>query len=151
MTFRVFGASEAEPSPAAILEYLHAIDARVRARFRGDDQGWFDVELRLAGEEALLRLERFLAAEEGIRAELNTWAAWLETHEDNPHRDRLMVQVIGTKQVFTMREEENEETVPVAIAAGICQYLARVTEGVYQVDGKGFFDATGKLLVSEDV
>ncbi len=31
----------------------------------------------------------------------------------------------------------------------ICRYLAHVTEGIYQIDGAGFFAADGRLLVSE--
>jgi hypothetical protein len=32
---------------------------------------------------------------------------------------------------------------------GLCRFLARATDGFYQVDDEGFFEADGTLLVKE--
>ncbi len=45
--YRIFGASDAEPSAAALLEQLNAL-AAVAGHFRGDDAGWFRAELVVA-------------------------------------------------------------------------------------------------------
>ncbi len=87
---------------------------------------------------------RYLSTEEGIRAELNTWAAWVESTGDGPIQQRLMQHLISTRQIFVLHDAPPELAIPV------CQHLARVTEGVYQVDGQGFFDADGRLLVAEE-
>jgi hypothetical protein len=145
--YRVFGLSEAAVEPAALLEYLHGLGLDAAGHFRGDEQGWFHAQLTPPGE-APVELERYHAGEEGIRDELNTWAAWLETHEDNPHHGPLMRHMIGTRQVFTLQQhEEGEDTANLCLA--LCRYLARQTEGVYQADGRGYFSAEGTLLVSE--
>jgi hypothetical protein len=146
--FRVFASTDTDVPPAAVLEFLHTLDPQASGSFRGDEDGWFETELKLPAEEATLRLERFLATEEGIRAELNTWAAWLESKEENPHVGRLMQQMIGTKQVFTLRDESEEAG---EACGALCRFLAEKTEGIYQVDGQGFFDVSGLLLVPEDV
>src|SRR5438552_4025114 len=99
---RVFGTNEIQPAPAALLEHLQRLGYQARGHFKGDDLGWFAAQLFFNPDEPPCQLERFLAAEEGIRNELNTWAAWLETIEDNPHAARLMQHMIGTKQLFTL-------------------------------------------------
>ena len=93
---------------------------------------------------AALQLERFLAEEEGIRAELNSWAAWLETRENAPEHVRLMERMIQTKQLFTLQSIEES-----AQAERLCRFLAEITLGVYQIDVRGFFAADGVLLVPE--
>ena len=147
--YRVFGSNETEPEPAALLEYLRILEPGISAKFRGDDQGWFRVEL--AGSLTGLSLERYLATEEGIRQQLNTWAAWLETVPDNPLAAPLMARLIGTKQVFTVEcaDHEEHESEVGAMLFALCKFLAQVTDGVYQVDRAGFFDVEGNELVRE--
>jgi hypothetical protein len=150
MWLRVFGTNDLEPQPAALLEYLAGLDGGWSGNFRGDEQGWFNAELFHQGR-VVWQVERYLAREEGIRAELNSWAAWLETAEANPHHDWLMELVINTRQLFTLRSSVGQEA-PEAVAwtgTELCRYLARSTAGVYQVDGVGFSAADGAVLVSE--
>jgi hypothetical protein len=144
--YRVFGTCEAPVEPAGLLEHLHGLGLEAAGRFRGDDLGWFHAELALPDDGGRVEVQRYLADEEGIRDELNTWAAWLETREDNPHHARLLRHMIGTRQVFTLQpeEDENEE-----LCLAACRYLARRTDGVYQADGRGFCSAEGELLVEE--
>ncbi|HYT87247.1 MAG TPA: hypothetical protein VEL76_00875, partial [Gemmataceae bacterium] len=103
--YRVFAANEVCPEPGALLAHLHGLGLTVTGRFRGDDQGWFRAELLLE-EDAAIEVDCYLATEEGIRQELNTWAAWLETTPEGPLQDRLMLQVIGTRRVFTIHAAE---------------------------------------------
>jgi hypothetical protein len=148
--YRVFGGNDAQPVPAALLEHLQSRGLPVTGRFRGDDQGWFSVKLGRTPDEILVQVERFLATEEGIRAELNTWAAWLETRAEHPEHERLMRDMIGTRQLFTIEipeEDEVEENRELCLV--LCGYLARETAGVYQVDGEGFFTTEGGLLLPE--
>jgi hypothetical protein len=103
MWYRVFGTDAGPVPPASLLEHLHGLGFEAAGHFRGDEQGWFQAELRLAEGRAALQLERYLAEEEGIRDELNTWAAWLEEAADDPQRDDLMRHLIATAQLFTLR------------------------------------------------
>jgi hypothetical protein len=144
--FRVFGTSDAEPQPAALLEYLKGQGALVTGHFHGDDQGWFQADLVGAGAGPLY-LERYLAKEEGVRDILNTWAGWLETAEHSPNRGRLMQHMISTAQLFVL--ERVSENVDVSMCVGICWFLAQETAGVYQVDTEGFFSPDGTLLLRE--
>ena len=150
--FRVFGASDTTVEPAALVELLRGSGWEIStARFRGDEQGWFALEVLFEGAEAPWRLDRYLSTEEGIRAELNTWAAWVETVEGNPHQARLMQQLITAKQVFTFEIDvgDLDDAGLEKWCHDLCQFLARETAGVYQADGRGFFAADGTLLLAE--
>ncbi len=151
--FRVFGTNEGEPDPASLVAHLREIFLdESTIRFRRDEEGWFTADVLFPGCAQPWRLNRYLASEEGIRAELNSWAAWLEAAEDNRQRDQLMLHLINSRQVFTF-EVEIGDLDPIARidrwCHGLCQLLARQTEGVYQADGQGFFAADGTLLLQE--
>jgi hypothetical protein len=153
--FRVFGRSAGAVEPAALLEHLHGQGFPVAGRFRGDDRGWFRAELAYADDAPPVIVERYFADEEGIRAELFTWAAWLEEQEHNPHHRPLMERLIGTAQLFTLRQADDEaddgddrEFVE-RLCLTCCRRLAAATDGVYQADHGGFFAADGSLLVAE--
>ncbi|SRR5579885_2427172 len=153
--FRVFGLSAAAVEPAALLEHLHGQGLPVAGRFRGDDRGWFRAELVFAEDAPPVIVERYFADEEGIRAELNSWAAWLEEQEGNPHHGPLMERLIGTAQLFTLHQpiEETSDAEDAGLVERLCltccRHLAAATDGVYQADHGGFFAADGALLVPE--
>ncbi len=139
--YRVFGGNDAQPAPAAILEHLQGLGASVRGDFTGDDAGWYAATIHC--DDTPLCLERFLATEEGIRAELNSWAEWLETCEDSPHHAPLMERIVQSRQLFTLCGADERR------CAGLCRFLAEATAGLWQADGGGFFAADGTLLVGE--
>jgi hypothetical protein len=147
--YRVFGSNNAEPAPGAILAHLNAPGTAVTGQFRGDADGWFEADL-LVATTMPLHLERFLDGEEGIRAELNSYVAWLETREENSQQGPLIERVVQTTQLFTLeRPEPADADVLDQLCVKLCRFLAEVTAGVYQVDGEGFFTADGVLLMSE--
>jgi hypothetical protein len=144
--YRVFGLTDDPVDPSALLEHLHNQGWAVAGHFRGDDRGWFRASLEMAEDDGRIEVERYLADEDGIRGELNTWAAWLEALEGQPQRDRLMEHLIGTRQLFTLRQEDGDTA---ELCGLLCRYLAGRTAGVYQVDGRGFFEPPETLLVAE--
>jgi hypothetical protein len=149
MWCRVFGLSSAGVQPAELLEHLRGAGMQVQGHFRGDDEGWFEAQLVL--DNWSLTLSRFLATEEGVRGELNAWAAWVELQERNLHRDLLMRQLIAVKQVFTLEvPEDATDVAPLShLAMELCRYLAATTSGFYQQDGRGVCAADGTNLVPE--
>jgi hypothetical protein len=153
--FRIFSRSDVPPAPVALAEELHRLHADATAHFRGDDLGWFEARFVLDPDTPPVQVERFLTKDDEIRGELNTWAAWLESAGDTPIHHRLMQHVSTSVQLFTVRQsiEETDDlaTEPSAEATclALCQFLARATEGIYQVDHQGFFAAAGTLLVAE--
>src|SRR4051794_1075973 len=98
---RVFSRSAVVPDTGAVRACLNGV-APVEVSFDGDERGWLRAEVRL-GDATPLHLERFLSDEEGIRAELNNWAAWLETCDYEPNHVALMGRMIQTAQLFTLR------------------------------------------------
>jgi hypothetical protein len=148
--YRIFGRSEATPDPARLLERLREVAPAVAGSFAADGGGWFRAELAVGAGEPVC-LERFLAEEEGIRAELNTWAAYLETCEHSPGHAALMERAIQSRQLFTLRRpaERAGEAEVERLCLAACHFLAAATEGFYQVDGQGFFEADGTLVVPE--
>jgi hypothetical protein len=149
---RVFSKSPAEPDPAALLEHLQRQGLQVTGNFRGDDQGWFSAEITFEDGVAPMQIERYLSLEEGIRGDLNAWAAWMESLDDNPHAEPLMQHMVSTAQVFTLRQPvqliKALRSTPLCFEA--CLFLAQATDGVFQIDDRGFFDAQGKLLVDAE-
>jgi hypothetical protein len=146
LLFRVFGLKTDAPDLAPLLDHLHAVGLPAVPRFRGDDLGWTGGELVLG--DVTVTVERFLTKEDDLRDGLNTWAGWLETRTDQPRHGELMQHVIGTKQLVTLRPP------PGGDAEQLCdetaRWLAQQTNGVFQVDGRGFFAADGILLLAED-
>jgi hypothetical protein len=151
MWFRVFGSRDTAPEPADFLKHLHEFGVPVPGHFGGDDQGWFRADFEYEPGTPPLRLNRYLVVEEDLRDELNAWGAWLESLEEHPNTVKLMQKVIGSQQLFTLEcpRDRFEEELVRKLCLTVCQYLARETEGVYQVDRQGFFAANGKQLVSE--
>jgi hypothetical protein len=149
MWYRVFCASDVAPSPESLLQTLNE-RAPVTGHFHGDEAGWFRAEIVVAG--TTLILERFLANEDGIRAELNCWAAHLESCGDGPVTIQLMERMIQTRQLFTLEcPDERLQSVPVdGLCMALCRFLASSADGVYQIDARGFFAADGTLLAPDE-
>ena len=133
-----------------MLEHLNGLGLTA-GRFKGDDQGWTSLEFALAEGVSPLLLECYLSSEEGIRAELNTWAAWLETCDYSPNHGPLMQQVIQTQQMIVIRKplDAVDEVTLDRLLVATCRFLAARTDGVYQIDGQGWFSANGLLLLQE--
>jgi hypothetical protein len=146
---RVFGKSTNVPEAEGMRNCLSGV-APVTATFDGDEGGWLRAEICF-GEAAPLLLERFLSDEEGIRAELNNWAAYLETCDYEPNHAPLMERMIQTKQLFTLRRpiDHADEVLVDRLCVALCRFLATATDGVYQVDDAGFCAADGTLLLRE--
>ena len=149
--FRVFGRNDVPTSPESLVEEVRRSYSEVTAHFRGDDLGWFEAHLLPDLDTPPILVERFLSKEDNIRSELNTWAAWLESVGDSAVHHQLMQQVVTATQLFTVHQpiEGIDELSVEATCVGLCQFLARATEGIYQVDHRGFFAADGTLLVAE--
>jgi hypothetical protein len=142
VTCRVFGSNNVEPEPAALLWFLAGLRGDIEGHFQGDDQGWFRLHLRRDNDT--MQIERFLVTEEGIRAELNSWAAWVESTGDDSVQEELMRQIVSTQQIMLLRDFPEE------IADTVCCYLARVTDGIYQMDDRGFLDAHGTIVLADE-
>ncbi len=136
---RVFGGA-VQPDPAALLSGL-----RATGTFEADADGWYQADL-VAADGTSLKIDRYRADEEGIRAELNSWAAWVETRGDELHHVRLLEQLIQTAQLFMFALHEGTEQLGVEV----CCLLATTTGGIYQIDGRGLFEADGTLLLAGD-
>jgi len=145
MWYRVFGRSDAEVTSDSLLAHLAASGASIMADFTGDDRGWLRAELRFAPTTPL-HLERFRAEEEGIRAELNSWAAFLETCDYDPSHTALMERVIQSRQLFTLRRpvDHADEVLVERLCVDLCRYLASETDGIWQCDDEASSRRTGR-------
>jgi len=151
MWSRVFGRNDDTPDPAALLGHLQSLGLPSAGQFRGDDLGWTGGELLVQAGATPVYVERYLTATDDVRDDLNTWAAWLETQDHEPRHRRLMEHVIATRQLVTLRRplDHADEATLERLCTAVCQWLAAQTDGVYQVDGAGFFAADGTLLLKE--
>jgi hypothetical protein len=151
MFLRIFGLKDRNPSPVALTECLHAAGVAVVPHFRGDDLGWTSGELHFPAGGSPVTLERYLTAEDDLRDDLNTFAAELETMDFSPNSPDLMRHVIQTQQLITIRRpvDHADEAALETVLQAACRHLAQVTEGIYQVDGQGWFTADGQILLPE--
>jgi hypothetical protein len=151
MWYRVFGKSDVEVPPAALAEDLHAAGLPVEPHFKGDDLGWTSGELRLPGGGTPVLLNRYLAAADDIRDDLNVFAADLETRDYSPNHGPLMQHVIQTQQLITLRKplDAADEVTLEKVLLEACRFLAARTDGVYQIDDVGWFTPDGTLLLQE--
>ena len=154
--YRVFGRTDLPVDSPALLEWLRARVPDATGHFRGDELGWFEARLQVPSLPGPLLVERFLTKEDEIRGELNTWAAWLESTGDSENHVKLMQQVISASQLFTVHQSPENDADDLedarfveTLCLNLCQFLARSTDGIYQIDGRGFFAADGQLLVAE--
>ncbi len=150
MWYRVFLPTEVEPSPVALAAHLHARGLAVEPHFKGDDLGWTSGEFRLPTGAPVL-LARYLTKEDDLRDDLNAHAAELETMDYSPNSGPLMARVIQTKQLITLRKPVDvpDEVLTEKVLEEACRFLALTTDGVFQIDGRGWFAAGGELLVQE--
>ena len=151
MWYRVFGRSSNDVPPVALTAHLHAAGLPVEPHFKGDDLGWTSGELRLAGLNTPVLLDRYLAKEDEIRDDLNAYAAILETCDYSPNHASLMERVIQSQQLIVLRKplDAMNEVALEKLLIESCRFLASHTDGVYQIDGEGWFSADGTLLLQE--
>jgi hypothetical protein len=147
---RIFARNTNLIQPHEILEELQRSNLKAEGHFKGDDLGWTSGEL-IYGPGSPIMIDRYLTVEDNLRHDLNTWAAELETMDYSPNNGILMERVIQTAQMFTIRIpiDNPDETLTERIGLLICQYLARCCDGVYQIDGEGWFDDAGHCLLQE--
>jgi hypothetical protein len=72
--------------------FLMSRCASVSGDFAADASGWYRADLVVDG--LTFQLERYVADEPGIRAEPNSWAAWLETRANASEHLPLMERMI---------------------------------------------------------
>lgn len=146
MWYRVFGLNDNDIQPAELLEHLQHCGLEVQGHFRGDDEGWFEAEFVLDGLS--VTVNRYLVTEEGVRQELNNWAAWIELESSTDQRESYMQRIISSQQMFTMEIPDAHAALE-SLCLETCRFLADRTQGMYQVDGQGFFSSEGNLLIGE--
>jgi hypothetical protein len=146
MWHRVFCRSTDEVPPAVLAAALHETGFPVAPHFKGDGLGWTRGDLWLHGAAAVA-VERFLTAEDGLRPDLNAFAAELEAADAGPGTADLMRRVIQTQQLITVSAAEGVAADELVTA--VCQFFATASDGVVLAEGRGWFDATGALLHPE--
>lgn len=150
MWYRVFCRTDATPTPTELLAALLDCGLTVRGQFRGDDLGWTAAEIAL-GPGTPVQVERYLTDADDLRHDLNTWAAYLETLDYSPNHGRLMEQVVQSRQMVTVRQPLDH---PNEVESGrACETIARLLaargDGVYQIEGDGWYDGGGALVLKE--
>jgi hypothetical protein len=151
MWFRAFCRSATELSPAELVARLHAAGVPAEPHFTGDDLGWTGAKLVLPGSGSPVQAGRYLTAVDELRKDLNGFAAEVEAMTYYPGRHALMERVIQTQQLVTLRRplDHADEATLDALCRGVVFAVAAAADGVVQIDGQGWFDAAGELLVAE--
>ncbi|MFO0965213.1 MAG: hypothetical protein U0793_06465 [Gemmataceae bacterium] len=150
MWYRIFAANDAPLPPTDLLSSLRERGFPITGHFRGDDDGWFHALLTEEDGEPLLEIQRYRSDEEGIRRELNSWAAWIEETLGEEKGGPWMARLIASRQVITMRPADGAEMEATdELSRLLCVYLAAATDGLYQIDGAGLFAADGSRIAAE--
>jgi hypothetical protein len=146
---RVFGSLEPAPAPAEICEELLRHGLQVRPSFRGDEDGWFSARLELEGGASSLQIERYLVRADKLRPDLNSWSAWVESLPPSAEREAVLDALTSTAQLITLYEDVAEGEAESSACSILCRWLAEQVQGFYQMDGQGFYDRSGALLLAE--
>jgi len=151
MWHRVFGSTAGEPDSATLAGRLRDEGIDAAPHFKGDDLGWTEGELHLPGGGSPILLARYLTAEDELRDDLNGYAAELETMDYEPNHRMLMERGIQTQQLITLRKpvDHADEIRLDRVFEITLRHLASATDGVYQIDGRGWFAADGTKLLTE--
>jgi hypothetical protein len=142
--YRVFARSAEPIEPAVVLADLVFDGLPVAGHFQADEHGWYRCELQ-AGSIGPIVVECFRVMEEGVRPEVQSWAAYVESLE-SPHSQEFMEALNATAQVFTVLLPDARLT---GLLRQLCGNLARAGAGIYQIDGEGFFWSNGCLALGE--
>jgi hypothetical protein len=150
MWYRVFCRSADELPPGDLLATVRESGGPVEARFRWDDLGWTAADFAL-GRGTPVFAERYVTDTDDLRNDLNTWAGYLETLDYSANSVPLMERVIQTKQLITIRKPlgHPDEVAVEKLCEALCRTLAAAGDGVYQVEGDGWYAADGTQLVKE--
>ncbi|HVK13012.1 MAG TPA: hypothetical protein VM597_29940 [Gemmataceae bacterium] len=150
MWYRVFCRADVAPAPAELLAALESEGLSIRGDFRGDDLGWTAVAISL-GPGTPVQVERYLADADDLRDDLNSWAAYLETLDYSPNNGRLMEHVFQSRQMVTVRRplDHPNEIEAERACLTIARLMAFAADGIYQVEGDGWYDGSGELLLKE--
>ena len=151
MWFRAFCRSAAELPPASLADHLHAAGLPAVPHVTGDDLGWTAARLELPGGGSPVQVSRYLTAVDELRKDLNGFAAEVEAMTYYDGRHALMERVIQSQQLVTLRRplDHADEATLDALCLAVVQAVAAAGDGVVQIDGRGWFDAAGALLVAE--
>ncbi len=147
---RVFGSLDRNPDPARLERAALALVPQAAVHLKGDDLGWFCAEISW-NQGAPLTIESFAATDPEVRADLNTWAAYVETCDYSPNAHSLMVKIALAQQIITLRRpiDHADESGLDRLMQGMAKHLALEIDGIFQIDEAGFFDKTGTLLLEE--
>lgn len=147
---RVFGLLDLNPDPARLEQAALEIIPKAAVHLKGDDRGWFCAEISW-GQGSPLTIETYAATDPEVRADLNTWAAYIETCDYSPNAHSTMVKVALSQQIITLRRpiDHADESGLDRLMHGMAQHLALEIDGIFQIDEAGFFDKNGTLLVEE--
>lgn len=146
--YRVFAALETVPHPASLAAFVQDRFPQVRVTVRGEAADWLEADLDLPASRGTWKLRRYCRQADDIRGELQSWAAWIEWQPPSPHQHGLMERIMTAQQVFTLDADADPPWAPLAEA--VMKYLANATDGVIQIDGRGFLAADGALLLAEN-
>ena len=145
--FRVFLLQEDGPKPSGIMECLQSLIPEVKGKFRTDEDGWFQLILDHSSIGELI-IDHFLTSEKGVRSEINTWAAWLESKQQFD----LMERIIQVKQIlsFEVTPEMEDNVSDSLVYKRLALALAALAQGFVHMDAVGFLEPDGTLLIEDE-
>ena len=145
--FRVFLLQEDGPKPSGIMECLQSLIPEVKGKFRTDEDGWFQLIIDHSSIGELI-IDHFLTSEKGVRSEINTWAAWLESKQQFD----LMERIIQVKQIlsFEVTPEMEDNVSDSLVYKRLALALAALAEGIVHIDAVGFLEPDGTLLIEDE-
>jgi hypothetical protein len=148
---RIFGTNNWRPRASALVEHLLRAGFRIDSDVLGDDDDWEQVTLEDPGTEAPVMLERMPPDSAEVCDEVEPLLEALERMDDVVDVDQIEDVLRQTRQLFIVGIPSglhSDETVE-RLSTTLSQFLAQQTKGIYQVDGEGFYDAKGMLLLEE--
>lgn len=150
---RVFGTSAICPKASELLEVCLRQGMEAESEVLGEDDDWEQVTFRSPGAAEGLMVERVGGGEFGAEEVAEEVRPVLQTFEgrDEPEAQQVLTKIRNTRQLFIVGIPTGTPTQsPLRrVSVALAEYLARTTEGIYQIPDRGFFGPDGSLLVAD--
>lgn len=149
LSFRVYGTNEAIPNVDEIIEFLEESEFEVTIESDDEEEEeWNELFVYEASLDEPVSLYR-LTEEDGAEDEVETVLSHLTENGNGDESAKELRHTIENCMVIygvDVPDEAEDDDNALVLSSLIVQLLAQKCDGIYCVDGEGFFNDAGDLI-----
>lgn len=149
--YTVYGATEIDPAPAAMLKAIRPPIEGLVHKFEPNNEQWRSGEFRLSGSmDPAILVQRERRCDAGFLDKLAKAEAFAKELSDRPNSDRVLAQIRRTQQIVHLVPCAVVELGAIKLAKmceQLCGPIVHPGDGMIQVYQAGFFSSRGESLL----